>query len=284
MRQSEDILAEREMGQYPISIGTSLALEGANGVYPEREESPPPLLQYNRLWVNVATLFRNLFGSLTAEEQNRVTASDLSIALASELGPIDAAVSETAGRKVRVTFYLNQLTKMTTWFPKANLKKPTTPKQRIFAGLMAETLAMLPNYLEDIDYRYADGPLDGDGRALILTHSAVDLLSAYRFDELVLLESHTGKLKPKSLWGTKLGTKDETLPFNAFTLQVFGDGSTHFSPLSIKYRRAILEVAKKDRWVSVTTLAKIRMGVNTIRDPQIKADLLALMDNTSFPT
>lgn len=28
MRQSEDILAEREMGQYPVSIGTSLALEG----------------------------------------------------------------------------------------------------------------------------------------------------------------------------------------------------------------------------------------------------------------
>lgn len=232
----------------------------------------------------MATLFRNLFNSMTAEEQDRVIARDLSIALASELGPIDAAVADVAGRKVKVTFYLNQLTRMAVWFPKANLKKPTTPKQRIFAGLMAETLSLLPNYLEDIDYRYADGPLEGDGRALILTHSAVDLLSTYRFDELVLLESHTGKLKPKSQWGTKLGAKDETMPFNAFTLQVFGDGSTHFSPMSIKYRRAVLEVAKKDRWVSVTTLAKIRMGVNTIKDPQIKDDLITLMDDTSFPT
>lgn len=284
MRQSEDILAEREMGQYPVSIGTSLALEGANGIYPEREESPPPLLQYNRLWVNVATLFRNLFNSLTAEEQERVVAKDLAIALASEFSPIDAAVAETAGQKVRVTFYHNRLSKMERWFPKANLKKPTTPKQRIFVGLMAETLAMLPDYLDEVDYREFDGPIDGDGRALILTHSAVDLLSIARFDELVLLESHTGKLKAKARWGTKLGVKDETMPFNAFTLQAFGDGSTHFSPLSIKYRRAILEVAKKDRWVSVTTMAKIRMGVNAIRDTAVRDYLTELMSATSFPT
>jgi hypothetical protein len=284
MRQSEDILAEREMGQYPISIGTSLALEGANGIYPEREESPPPILKYNRLWVNVDTLFRNLFGSLTAEEQARVVAKDLAIAMASEFGPIDAAVAESAGQKIKVTFYQNYHGKMSQWFPKANLKKPTTPKQRIFAGLRAETLRHLPDYLDEVDYRRVDGIIDGDGRSLILTHSALDLLSVARFDELALLESHTGKIKPRSQWGTKLGVKDETIPFNAFTLQVFGDGSTLFTPLSIKYRRAILEVAKKDRWVSVSTLAKIRMGLNTIKDPVIRQEILDLMDHTSFPT
>jgi hypothetical protein len=284
MRNSEDILAEREMGQYPISIGTSLALEGANGVYPEREESPAPLLKYNRLWINVDTLFRNLFGSLTAEDQARVTAKDLAIALASEFSPIDAAVAETAGQKVKVTFYQNHHSHMSKWFPKANLKKPTTPKQRIFAGLRAETLRHLPDYLDEVDFRHTDGILDGDGRALILTHSAVDLLSVGHFDELALLESHTGKIKPRSQWGTKLGVKDETVPFNTFTLQAFGDGATLLSPMSIKYRRAILEVAKNDRWVSVTTLAKIRMGLNTIKDPTIRQDVLDLMDHTSFPT
>lgn len=284
MRTSEDILAEREMGQYPISIGTSLALEGANGVYPDREESPPPLLKYNRLWINVDTLFRNLFGSFTAENQDRVVAKDLAIALASEFSPIDGVVQETAGQKVKVTFYQNQYSRLPAWFPNANLKKPTTPKQRVFAALRADALRQLPTYLDEVDLRYLDGPINGDGRALILTHSVLDLLSAARFDDLTLLESHTGKIKPRSQWGTKLGVKDETIPFNAFTLQAFGDGSTLFSPLSIKYRRAILEVAKNDRWVTVTTPAKIRMGLNTIVDPDIRQYLLDLMDHTSFST
>jgi hypothetical protein len=285
MRQSEDALAERELGQFPVSIGTSLALEGAGGIYPdETPVTPPPLVNYNQLWVNVATLFRNLFNSLSAADQERVTVEDLTIALASEFSPIDAAVAELVGRKVQVVFYRNALSRMARWFPKANHKIPTTPKQRIYAGLMEQTLEALPTYLEEVDYRGFDGPLDGSGRTLILTHSAVDLLSSARFDSLTLLESHTGKLKERSQWGTKLGVKDATMPFNAFTLQVFGDGATHFSPMSIKHRRAIQEIAKRDRWTAVTTMAKIRVGVHAIKDPDVRETLTTLLDSTSFPT
>ena len=282
MNRSEDILAHREQGQLHVSIGTSLALEGALGIYPEHEVSPAPLLEYNQLWINLATMFRNLFGSLTAVDQDQVTAKDLTIALASEIPIVEAVVAEAAGRKVHVVFYVNDMKDVGKWFPNASIKKPTTNKQRIYQAIRDDVLKQLPSYLDDGDFRLFHGKIQGEGRTLILTHSAIDLLSYPSFDSLVLLESHTGKIKPRNQWGSKLGCKDETLPLNTFTLQVFGDGSLYLSPLSIKYRRAVLGLAKHDRWSPVTTKEKIRVGLATVKDAEIRKRLLDLYATTLF--
>jgi hypothetical protein len=279
---SEDVLLNREMGQVQLSIATSLALEGAFGIYPEREESPAPILKYTRLWINVSTMFRNLFTSLTSDEQARVTAREIAPLLASEMSILEGEVINVTGRKLKVTFYYNDLRNLKKMMPHANVKIPTTDKQRIYNAIHDESIRAMSEMLDQVDYRIFTGKIDGDGNALMITHTPIDLLSFNRFDELTLLESHTGKLKKRAMWGSKLGIKDETMPFNEFTMTVFGDQSTHLSPLPIKFRRVVTDLAKKNRWTPLTTLAKIRMDLGTVKDPHLKETLLKIHSDRSF--
>lgn len=287
MSVSEKAIAEREVGQIDVSIGTSLALEGAFGIYPEAEVDRPPLLNYNELWINLSTLFRNLFHSLGTEEKDSVLATDLAMVIAEETTLIQAAVENAVGKKVKAIFYFNDMSQLHKFLPKANIKHPTTPKQRIYTALHDQTLREVQQYLsmDDVDFRPFSVKIHGSGRALMLTHSPIDLLSQYSFASLNLLESHTGKIKPKSQWGSKLGlSEDMALPLNGFTIQVFGDGNTYLSPMSIKYKRAVLNVAKRDRWSPITTMSKIKMGLETISDVSLREELLERYRHQSFST
>lgn len=273
---------ERETGQLQVSIATSLALEGALGIYPEREETPAPILQYTRVWINVSTLVRNLFNALPANDQDTVGDADLVAVLLSELPTIQGQLAEYVGDKISVTFYRNHYEPLLKTWKRANRKHANTPKQQTYAALSNATLMQLPELIDGFDYREFQGRLNGDGRALLLTHQPLDLLSWSTFEQLTLLESHTGRLKAKPTWGSKLGVKNETLPFNAFTLQVFGDGSNLLSPMPIKYRRAVLHLAKQYRWNPTTTLAKIKMDLTAIKDPDQRQGLIDLYNDTSF--
>lgn len=279
----EQTLADREMGQVPVSIGTSLAMEGLFGVYPDRPVTPMPLLSYNRLWINLSTLFRNLYHVLPTEARETVTAEHLVPALLSEIEALNGAIQNAVGSQVKVTYYLPDYSQLAKTFPEANLRHASTLKQKIYAGLQTVTLQEIGAYLDELDVRITPIKLPGEGRAVMLTHQAVDLLSYYQFDDLTLIESHTGELKKKAVWFTKLGTREPILPFNAFTLQLFGDGSGGlFSPFPIKYRRALLGVAKSDRWSPATTLSRIRLAISTIKDPSIRDRLLELYQRSSF--
>ncbi len=102
-------------------------------------------------------------------------------------------------------------------------------------------------------------------KSLILTHYAFVLLSAKAFAELVLVESHTGTLKDRTLWYTKYmnGKTLPILPFREDFLQIFGDSET-FRPADAKLRKEIIELAKKYHWNATTTSDRIRYCVGTM--------------------
>jgi hypothetical protein len=52
--------------------------------------------------------------------------------------------------------------------------------------------------------------------------------------------------------------------------------------MPIKYRRVVLELAKSDRWTPITTVAKIRAGLSSIKDSNIREDLLKVLESRSF--
>lgn len=282
MSLKEQVVADRSIGQLPLSIATSLALEGAFGIYPDRPEKKAPIQNYTHLWVNVYTLFRNLFNALPTQHQEGLLQDTLSEALAEEIITLEAVVKDQVGMGFKVIYYIPDLTQLERHFPKAILKQPTTPKQKIFKVLMMESVEMAAKIVADHDVRRTPIKLKGEGRSLMLTHAPVDLLSYNSFDDLALLESHTGVVKRRNMWGTKLSVKDETIPFNVFTLQIFGDGPVHFTPLSLKYRRTMLELAKKERWSPVTTVNRMKMALASIRDKEIRDDLMAILRSTSF--
>jgi hypothetical protein len=281
MSSAEQALAEREVGQFPLSIATSLALEGALGIHPDHEapNGPPPIRSYNRLWVNVATLVRNIYSSLPAETQAGVTDDELRLALYSDMQAISGVLQDQVGDSIRPVFYRNTLTSLEKHFPKAHRRQPTTDKQKTFVALREGTLATLDQLLTVEDYRVFDVQIQGEGKALMITHFPVDLLSFYEFDDLALLESHTGLVKKKSDWGSKLYPRDPKLPFNKFMLQLFGDDGL-FSPHPIKYRKAVLEIAKKERWSPATTYRKIGVSLGTIKDYEIRTYLQDILSNS----
>lgn len=281
MSSAEQALAEREVGQFPISIATSLALEGALGIHPDQEKpnGPPPIYSYNRLWVNVSTMIRNIYSSLPKEAQLATGENELAMAVYSDMQGISGVLQDQVGDQMKPIFYQNTLASLEKKFPKAHIRHPTTEKQKQYVTIRDAVIKTLPSLLSTEDYRTFDVEINGEGKALMLTHIPVDLLSYYRFDDLVLLESHTGHIKRKSDWGSKLYPRDATLPFNKFMLQLFGDDGL-FAPHANKYRREILDIAKRERWSPSTSRRKIGFSIGAIKDYETRLYLQDIFENS----
>lgn len=276
---------ERELGTLEISFGTSLALEGAMGVHPDRPLNIKPIDGVKFLWVNVSTLLRNIYGSLNKTQKDVILADDLLEFMLYEISVVDGYVTSETKGAVKTIFYRNKHDKLSKYLPNVNLKKVTTTKQQTYKNLHDIVLDEMPSLLDGIDYREYDVTLKGSAKAMMLTHSPVDLLSYMNFSSLALLESRTGKVKAKNTWCTKLGSKfSENMPFNGFTLQVFGDGGDSVAGLGLKCRREVVSMAERDRWTPVTTPGRIKMSVDKVEDPQVKESLLEALVIRSFST
>lgn len=269
-------LNRRVLGEVlPISVGTALAFE--------ENLLKGAINNHKHVYVNLHTLFRNLHGALQPEDRDMNLNPDLFI-----VGILEecTAIKEIVGRVTRglgdVSFYCPTYDGLGKAFPRANLKTVNTEKQRKYAVLANTVLRVFINHQEHFlkktgskllltDYKLPTVP----NLSVILTNHPVDLLSA-KSDSL-LLESHTGVLKPLSMWYTKLqgGKEFKRIPFNRLTLQVFGDG-TDFGPMASKVRQAVLELAEERDWNPLTTTDRIKFSLGLMRD-RFTAEVLKTM-------
>lgn len=272
---------EREKGQVPVSIGTSLALEAAFGVYPERDVVvPAPILSIKELWINVRTIIRNCFNALTTENKDKVLPKDLLPAIMEEFNIIESAVIRQTHGDVRVIYYLPDYSSLQRHFPKAILRQAQTPKQMAYRALEHLLITSIAKYPPSQDIRFCDYLVEGQHpEAWMLTHFPVDLMARYQFKKLSLLESHAGNIKAYPQWYTKLtGGKDlQRIPFGRFALQVFGDGNNQFSAMPSKIRNEVLSLAEADGWTSVSTDDRIRMSIRKIQDSALRATIQGLL-------
>lgn len=272
-------ISERAIGQLPLSIATSLALESAFGIHPDIKVSAAPILSYNEMWINLKTLFRNFEGSL----QKNATVSILETAegMLEEIDKIKELVSEYTNGKTKVIFYATNYSGMEAAYKHAQIRGDTTLLQKENTDRYTKAVGyVLKSHKDDPDFRVFDRKLKGDNlpKVLILTHIPYDLVSHKLFTELVLLESHTGKIKNKSLWYTKYlnGNDLAIIPFREDLLQVFGDKET-FKPMNIDFRNSVIAVAEKYKWSSATTTDKIKYGINTMLNPYAKQVLNSIL-------
>lgn len=273
------VLNEREVGNLPLSYATAMAIEALCGIRPDFPTQQPPLFRYQAVWINLTTLFRNCYHSLTREQSEQVTALAISMVLLEELQVIDATLVKLH-QSVKVIHYYDNYEQLGKRFPKAMRRLPNTDRQWVYANLEREALSLTLPTISPPAVLLGDAVRDPHhalDQVVFLTHCPVDLLARYHFKRLDLLESRTGKIKPAGQWWSKLhGGKDlHRIPFNSFTLQLFGDG-THFSPLPLKYRRAVLELAESKRWSALTTMEKIRHDLSGIVDEDVREVLLSL--------
>jgi len=267
-------LSERVVGQYPISIPTSLALESAAGILPEAPSPTKPIAERDNIMFNLRTLFRNLLGSMDKEAKKQLTAYTIAEALSAEMRVIEQVVSEISDGMCESIFYHCTYGDLLQKFTKAIPKTINTVAQKEYASTEAMTIKYIKEEFEQSTppIRWLTREFDQiSGRTLLLTHYPIDLLQRYRFDAMSLLESHTGAIKGPMLWNTKLhnGKEFEIIPFDRMTLQMFGDNVT-FTPMSLKVRQKVYSIAVKNRWTPATTKDFVIHCIVENRDPALE--------------
>jgi hypothetical protein len=270
---STPTISSREMGAIPVSIGTSLAIESALGILPDQETDKPFVNDIDVVWINVRTLYRNLMGAIDKTIRETCFYQDLVEALSNEMQIIEGTFSHVTKGRVSVTFYICSYASVGRRFPYAIHKTPNTPLQKEAFTMEQHTVKALTESLPSHDYREFDIDFDGvPQRTLLITHYPIDLLNRYKFKTLSLLETHTGAVKSPARWYTKLhdGRDLVNIPFDRMTMQIFGD-NVLFSPVPIKIRRAIIEIANKCKWNSTTTKDYIVKSIKDEHDPVLEA-------------
>lgn len=266
--------SERAVGYFPISISTSLALEGALGTHPDRPAGPKLLYDFNGHWVNVKTLFRNYYEAIGKDNIPSVDTKDLIDTFRQEIEVYREMSQEQSKHNFTTVFYCPDYLGLEKRFPHALMRTDNTPNQVLFAKSMDLVLREIIRNEKDLINLY---PLKIEGQygtnTLMLTHYPIDLTTK-AFPQLSLLESHTGAIKDKSLWHTKLynGRDLPHIPFNEATLSIFGDNQM-FRPIGSTYRTTLVNLAKQYNWSFVTSRDKVNYGLNTLKDKFLAENL-----------
>lgn len=271
-------LAARATSAFPISIGTSLALEsclkGPNPAYDPARPIPQAidLRNYDSVWINLLTLIRNIYQSVSSSEAKLLIARDTADVLAFECDLIREVIRKNSPQ-TQVVIYKCKYGEIQRTYPKAILREVKTANQVFFGEFVGEVVKIFEDHhAEPTDVKSCGLYLEPEPlhNGLLITHFAHDLLSADKFKTLALLESHTGVLKDKSRWHTKfckspVNTGIERIPFNKVMWQVFGDEEL-ISAYPAKARQLVLEMARQNDWNSLTTLSRIRYCLDRLPD------------------
>jgi hypothetical protein len=255
-------IIERDVGQIPVSIGTSLAFEGLLGIHPNQPVQPTNVKTIQTIWINIRTLARNLFQAVPTEKALEMDYTNSVQVLLNETQVLPVALTQH-GYTGKIRYYLASKDAVKWAFPKANFKELKSPKQ--IAYDMFERFVSIELYQQmkaaNMDVMEIDRkPKAGEGIVALLTHYPHELLWKPQFSRLLLLESHTGKLKTYNTWYTKLNGISENeypMPFTEFTLQVFGDGELIAPQQPRKILTELKQLSKDKKWTGITTPDKL---------------------------
>ena len=267
---SYGLLANRTLGELPISIATSLAVESILGINQLAPTAGGLMDSIGLLLVNIRTMVRNLVGSMESSDTVLLTYETITRSIITEMTVIDSLMKDK-----EVTYYIPTYREVETKFPLAKIRLNNTPKQAIYQALEQGVLRVLSEEKDNLSSNVIviDTKLPGKlTKAAIITNYPIDLLSYSSYLNLTLVESHTGAFKNKLLWNSKFvnGRDADNIPFDKAMLQIFGD-SVMFHPQGIKIRRRLLEIAEKFRWDPMTTKDRVLFSIRESHEPNLYA-------------
>lgn len=253
---------KREFGDLPLTFSTSNAIAnflGSNNNFVSNK--PSPVTECDGIWINVRTLARNILSALDKEAKAKLHPTEYAAVVHEELEVIFSSMEKYPNCKL-IT-YMPSYKSLAIYYPNANLFEPRTELQKstldleeaIFQAIV-DLKQALPGFIVESDVLF---PALGHSRVAVLTHFPVDLLHFPMGTEVQLLESHTGFMKPKFQWYTKLrnGSSLYKIPFDRAMLQIFGDKSNMFNPIKPDLRRIVTDVSEQANWTQFTTRDKI---------------------------
>lgn len=246
-----ELLTNRAMSGFPVSIGTGLALETlfqpTQDVIDESRDviKMEDLSQYSLYVFNLSTLLRNLISTLPSKELFRIPRKEILATLVDEM---DFITNHFDAQSIEVKFYVHtyKFVKDVYRDPKY-LRKPSTDQQHLIESITEYCLEKLKKE-ESVSTFHKDIKYEKQDSVLLFTHVPFDLLSHGRFMKLDLLESHTGLIKTRKDWWSKyypIPREDMSfMPFHEYALSVFGD-RVMFKPAPLAERKSLLESMRK---------------------------------------
>jgi len=274
MDRLEEILLDRTISSFPISISTASVLEAIFEplIDPYDVEKVPDkkirINSYRYHYYNVYTMLRNIIDSISTKNRDILLKYNI----------IDVLVKTLQKELFRITdLYSNTKCKPILYIPNykdymelPSLKEVGRHTKEYRKQLkIEETVSYLRKnrVLTDIEVLILDkNKLPDTKYSLITTHYPVDLL--HTTDTCKLLESHTGKLKDKTEFNSrysKLSGFDNTiLPFNHILLYTLGDNGTIIRGVNVSIKRAILRIAYEKRWLPYTKLHHVKHDLRDI--------------------
>lgn len=259
-------VVDRKVGFYGMSIATSLALEGLfhSGEFQDSKEKSV-VGNYDYIMINLRTLFRNCYYAFE-EDRDRLKTEVLFNSVIDDTSMIEKTVKEETKGRMKVLYYICTYEGINKKLPNVKFKDATTP-------LQIEYNAHEKGVIRRIMDEYVIGVFELEPKlgeaTLLITHYPLDLVNAREnFPSVALLESHTGKVKQRMLWYTKLNGKNQNIPFCKAMLTIFGDGIM-FSPQDLKVRNVIKKTAEKYNWHQATTMARILANLKLANEPHV---------------
>lgn len=260
------MVIDREVGKFPLSIGTSFAIEGLLGVHEGNPHQPSGHKGIALLMVNIRTLVRNYREAVKANDVDRIDYHSAALSILAEMKAIPEVIRQSR-RNIEVVYYHQAIEDIKQQFPNATYKRPKTDKQVAVDTYEKFVIRLLMT--ECINEKFPvqivkRSPIPRNLITAIYTHYPKDLFWKGSFERLFLLESHTGRLKTYVDWYTKMNSikADNQVPLNEFTLQVFGDKHL-FEGQDKKVKTELKELAKVKRWNGTTSSAKVAADVRS---------------------
>ena len=247
--------SSKVIGSFPISIGTSLALEslfeGPLPPYDPDRKIPNKINinEYEILLININTLFRNLLGA----DKNILNNKPYKILdLILEEVELIREIFKDKGAKEPI-YYNNDYSFIKDHGCQARIRKHQKNEEVFYQYLLKQ--------LDGKSYFNFRGMIKSThNKPLIITHHPWDLLSYKNYQQLDLLESHTGVLKKRKDWWSKyhkVGRANMShLPFNKSLLTIFGDNYDTLG-MDLLTRKTVLAIGERERWHPLTTEAKV---------------------------
>lgn len=263
---------DRTLGFFPISIATSLALEGLYQVGEHADDHPALIddaAEMEEIWINIRTLARNCLGAFESSTHSRLTDFVLRDAIQQDIDQLKETIEKQ--NKHRLVFYMATHKTINRQLPEMRFRHSNadelTEKQKLTESFETKLIKYAVDYLGAVTKTF-DTKLHSNAKVIIITHQPIDLLSYYYFPGMVLLESHTGKVKSRMLWATKLNTpkKTECIPFTLSMLTVFGDGNM-IAAQDLKLRKVLLKLGEKYHWHAMTTDGRVLTDAKLAYEP-----------------
>lgn len=229
---------------FGVNIGTGLMLESILKSTDDRIDDDriiPNMIKlsdYNTYYINLNSLLVNIAGSFASNSIAELLKNDKTMISVF----LERAISEMVMIQELLDIDIVYYNMLYGPYDRKKLLKESTNKdsktyklKKAIDNIVALVLTSKEVKVEEVDIY-----LPRKKKSLISTSNTIDLLNSNKMD-LDLLEFHTGVLKQRNKFYTKLNTKVE-VPFEEMLLFAFGDKKGLINPiLSLKERKVLLD-------------------------------------------